>query len=260
MKGLAIVSSIAISGIMFACVYGSSAFAMIVRRILPEHHLSADSRDAMKVGMGLIATLTALVLGMLIATAKGTYDAQSTAINELSANYLLLDRVLARYGPETKEARELLKSNVAATVEQIWPKDSAQTANLAPVGQVKPAGDALYDKVADFVPKTESQRELRARALGIMADTAQARLRLFARQDSSLPLPFLLVLLFWLMILFGGYGLMAPSNATVVVTLIVCALSVSGAIFLMLELTTPFAGVMRVSSAPLHQALSILGQ
>jgi hypothetical protein len=233
---------------------------MIVRRFLPDHHLSADSKDAVKLGMGLIATLTALVLGMLIATAKGTYDAQGAIIHEISANYILLDRVFARYGPETKEVRELLKKNVAATLFAIWPEDNAQPVNLVPGGQAKTAGDALFDKFGELTPKTETQRELRARALGIMADIAQARLRLFACQDSSLPLPFLVVLVFWLIILFGGYGLLAPGNATVVMILIVCALSVSGAVFLMLELTTPFAGIMRVSSAPLQNALTVLGQ
>ena len=253
-------SSLAITGIVFACVFGGSVAAMIVRRFLPEHHLSAESKDAVKLGMGLIATLTALVLGMLIATAKGTYDAQGAMINEMSANYILLDRVLARYGPETKEARELLKTNVAATLNAIWPEDGAQPVNLAPAGQAKTIGETLYDKVGELTPKTEAQRELRSRALGIMADIAQSRMRLFARQDSALPLPFLVVLVFWLIILFGGYGLFAPCNATVVMILVVCALSVAGAIFLMLELTTPFAGVMRVSSAPLHNAVAMLGQ
>lgn len=253
-------SSIAISGIVFACVFGSSAAAMIVRRFLPEHHLNGDSRDVVKVGMGLMATLSALVLSLLIATAKGTYDAQSGAINELSASYILLDRVLARYGPEMKENRELLKSLVATTVERIWPQDSAQPANLAPSGDAKTSIETLFDKVAELMPKTDAQRELRSRALGIITDIAQARLRLYARQDSSLPMPFLVVLVFWLIILFAGYGLLAPGNATVVTALVVCALSVSGAIFLLLELTTPFAGIMRVSSAPMQHALSLLGQ
>ena len=253
-------SSIAISSIVFACVFGSSVLAMIVRRFLPDHHLSADSKDAVKLGMGLIATLTALVLGMLIATAKGTYDAQSGTINELSASYVLLDRVLARYGPETQETRELLKRGIAATMDRIWPQDSAQPANLAPAGEFKTSMEGLYDQVSAFAPKTEAQRELRTRALGIMVEIGQARLRLYARQDSGLPVPFLVVLVFWLSILFAGYGLLAPSNATVVLVLIVCTLSVTGAIFLMLELATPFAGVMRVSSAPMQHALSLLGQ
>ena len=107
--GVTPLSSLTVAGIVFACVFGGSVVAMIVKRFLPDHHLNADSRDVVKLGMGLIATLSALVLGLLIATAKGTYDAQSGLVNEISASYLMLDRVLARYGPETKEARDLLK-------------------------------------------------------------------------------------------------------------------------------------------------------
>jgi len=254
------VSSQAIAGIVFACVFGSSVVAMIVRRFLPDHHLDAESRDVVKLGMGLIATLAALVLGLLIATAKGTYDSQSGLVNEVSANYLLLDRVLARYGPETKETRALLKINVTATLDRIWPPDGAQSANLAPGGESRTTGETLFDKVGEFKPNTEAQRELRARAIAIMADIAQARLRLFARQGSAIPVPFLVVLVFWLSILFAGYGLLAPGNTTVVTVLIVCTLSVAGAIFLVLELSTPFAGMMRVSSAPMQQVLSLLGQ
>jgi hypothetical protein len=253
------VSSIVISCIVFACVFGSVLVAMFAKRALPEHHLSADSKDVGKLGRGLIATLAALVLGLLIATAKGTYDTQSSAIKELSAHVLLLDRVLAQYGPETKEARDLLRSGVEASVDRIWPEDRARHADLAP-GEARAPMEAMYDKVAAFSPQNDAQRALKARALETTTDLLQERLRLFARQDNSLPLPFLVVLVFWLSILFAGYGLLAPSNATVVTVLLVCTLSVAGAIFLMLELSTPFAGIMQVSSAPVHDALSLLGR
>jgi hypothetical protein len=118
----------------------------------------------------------------------------------------------------------------------------------------------MYDQIAELSPQNDGQRALKARALDILSDLAQTRLRLFAQQDSSLPRPFLVVLVFWLSILFAGYGLLAPRNATVVIVLIICTLSVSGAIFLMLELSTPFAGIMRVSSTPLRDALALIGQ
>src|SRR5262249_53748453 len=115
-------------------------------------------------------------------------------------------------------------------------------------------------QIAELSPQNDAQRVLKARALDIMSDVTQTRLRLFTQQDSSLPLPFLVVLVFWLSILFAGYGLLAPRNATVVTVLVICTLSVSGAIFLMLELSTPFAGIMRVSGTPLRDALTMIGQ
>src|SRR5260370_1200838 len=131
---------------------------MFAKRFLPEHHLSAESRDVVKLGIGLIATLAALVLGLLITSAKGTYDAQAGLINEISANYLLLDRGLARYGPETKESRDLLKVHVAATLDRIWPQDTARAANLAPSGEGKSAAEMVFDEVGRLTPKTDAQR------------------------------------------------------------------------------------------------------
>ena len=109
-----IMSPLATTAIVFACIFGVALVAMFFRHILPEDHLSADSKDVVKLGMGTIATLAAIVLGLLIATAKGTYDAQSGAIQELAAKVMLLDRVLAKYGPETKEARDLFRGAAEA--------------------------------------------------------------------------------------------------------------------------------------------------
>ena len=228
---------------------------------MPEHHLGADSKEVVKLGMGTIATLAAIVLGLLIATAKGTYDAQNSAVQEHAAKAMLLDRVLAKYGPETKEARELLRSVVEASMDRIWPQEGVRPANLTP-GEARAAGEAMYDKIAALSPnqKDAAQIALKARALETAVDLAQERLRLFARQDSSLPLPFLIVLASWLLILFAGYGLLAPRNTTVVAVLFVCTLSVSAAIFLLLELSMPFAGMLRLSSGPLHDALAVIGK
>ena len=252
-------SPLATSSIVFACIFGVALVAMFLRSFLPEHHLSADSKDVVKMGMGTMATLAAIVLGLLIATAKGTYDAQSGAVQELAAKVMLLDRVLAKYGPETKEARDLLRGAAEAMQDRIWPDEGGRSANLTP-GEAKVAGDAMYDKIAELSPRDDAQRALKARALEATTDLLQERLRLFARHDGSLPLPFLVVLASWLVILFAGYGLLAPRNSTVVAVLFVCTLSVSEAIFLLLELSTPFAGMLRVSSGPMRDALSVLGK
>jgi hypothetical protein len=255
------VNSIAASGIVFACVAGGTLLAIAVKRRLPEHHLNPDSKDVVKLGMGLIATLSALVLGLLIATAKGAYDAQSASVQDLAAQVRLIDRALGKYGKqETEKAREHLKEVVEATLADLWPAGGARPASLAPGEAARAAGDALYDQVAALTPANAGQAALKARALGALVELAQIRLRLVARQDSSLPLPFLVVLVLWLAVLFVGYGLLAPPNATVVTVLLVCALSLAGAVFLLLELSMPFTGIMRISSTPLRDALPLLGQ
>lgn len=251
-------SSLAVGAIAFACVFTCAMFAMIAKQLLPDHHLASDSKDVMKLGMGLIATLTAMVLGLLIATAKGQYDTQGSAVKDISANLILLDRMLGKYGPETKEARGYLRNVTESMLMQFWPEDN-RAGDLTP-GESRAAGDNLFDAVAELKPKTEAQQTLKARCVALITELAQARFRLYARHDGTLPLPFLVVLIFWLSILFGGYGLLAPPNATIVTVLLVCALSVSGAILLMLELATPFEGILRLSSSPFRDALAILGK
>jgi hypothetical protein len=251
-------SSLATAGLVFGCALAAALAAMRVARRLPGDHLSTESRDVVKLGLGVIATLTALVLGLLVASAKGTFDAQDAAVRQMATDFSLLDRYLTHYGPETRELRELLRQIVSATLERLWPEAGSRHVDLTP-GTIREAGDLFYDKLAELQPKTDAQRAVKARALDLAAELAQTRYRMYAQGDGSVPSPFLVVLGLWLVTLFAGYGLLAPRNATVVAVLVVCALSVAAALFLVLELGRPFDGVLRVSGAPLQQALPPLG-
>ena len=242
---------------MFALVFGSALLAMFVRSALPEHHLSADSKDVVKLGIALIATMSALVLSLLIASAKSAFDTRSNQLVQVSADIIELDRALARYGPETKEARSLLERSVAATLERFWPAEGARPIAIDP--KASPV-EALYDKIEELSPQSDAQRALRSQAETTALDMGRTRLLLFEHLDRSIPVPFLVVLVFWLCIIFASFGLFAPRNATVIAVLCVCALSVSGAIFLILELDRSFEGLLKVSGAPLRAALAQLGQ
>jgi hypothetical protein len=250
-------SSIAIGWIVFALVFGSALLAMFVRSALPEHHLNADSKDVVKLGIALIATMSALVLSLLIASAKSAYDTRSNQLVQVSADIIELDRALARYGPETKEARSLLERSVAATLERFWPDEGARPIAIDP--KASPV-EALYDKIEELSPQNDAQRALRSQAETTALDMGRTRLLLFEHLDRSIPVPFLVVLVFWLCIIFASFGLFAPRNATVIAVLCVCALSVSGAIFLILELDRSFEGLLKVSGAPLRAALAQLGR
>ncbi|MBI3866387.1 MAG: DUF4239 domain-containing protein [Planctomycetia bacterium] len=252
-------NSLATAAVVFGCAFAAALAAMRVARRLPEHHLSSESRDVVKLGLGIIATLTALVLGLLVASAKATYDSQDGAVKQLATNVSLLDRFLAHYGPETNELRELLRQIVTITVERIWPDSNARTGDLS-LGATRDTADLFYSKVAELQPRTEAQRAVKARAMDLTSEMAQTRFRMYSQKESSVPIPFLVVLVFWLMTLFAGYGLLAPRNPTVVAVLLVCALSMSAAVFLVLELGRPFAGIIHVSSAPIQEALSQIGK
>src|SRR5271166_3999820 len=216
----------AIGWIVFALVFGSALLAMFVRSALPEEHLSTDSKDVVKLGMALIATMSALVLGLLVASAKSAFDTRSNQLVQASADVILLDRVLARYGPETKEARTVLQRWVATTVDRFWPAGGARP---IAVGSGASPVEILYDNIEGLSTQSEAQRSLQSRALSTALDLGRLRLLLFEGLGSSIPVPFLVVLVFWLCIIFASFGLFAPRNATVITVLCVCALSVSGA-------------------------------
>ena len=252
--------SIAISLIVFACVFAGALLGMFLRAALPEHHLSTDSKDIVKLGMGVIGTMAALVLALMIAAAQGSFREQRSEIMQLSANIVFLDRVLAHYGPETKEARDLLRSTVVRTLNQMWPEDSSQPAQLDPTAS---KAEALSDKIQALSPQNETQRSLQAQALSLASNLVQTRWLMFMQQVRSIPVAFLIVLamlVFWFTTIFFSFGLFAPSNATVIAILIVSALSISGAIFLIVELSRPFEGLLRIPSDPLRDALLHLGK
>jgi len=246
-----------IGWIVFACVFGGALMGMALRLILPEHHLNTDSKDLIKMGTGLTATMAALVLALLIASAKSSFDAKRNEVIQISANVILLDRVLAHYGPATTPARDLLRRYVARAHDQMWPESRSQPADSEPAAAL---GEKFYDEVQELSPQNEAQHSLQTQAQKMTIDLGQIRWLLFEQSGSSIPMPFLVLLVFWVTIIFLSFGLFAPPNATVIVTLLLCALSVSGAIYLILELDRPFAGLLQLSDAPLRNAIAHLGR
>jgi hypothetical protein len=248
-------SSITISLIVFACIFGGALLGLLLRAVLPQHHLTSETKDIVKLGMGLVGTMAALVLGLLVASAKGSYDAQSAELTQLSANIALLDRVLAMYGPETKETRALLRGAVVRLLDQMWPKAGAPQATPTAAG-----GEILYEKMQGLSPANDTQRSLQSQATSIAVDIGKTRWLMYEQAKGSVSLPLLVVLVLWLTVIFISFGLFAPFNATVVSSLLVSALSVSGAIFLILEMYTPYAGVVQISDAPLRAVIANLGR
>ena len=253
-------SALAVASIVFVCVFVGALFGMYLRRLLPGSHLSEDSKDVVRLATGLVATMAALVLGLLVASAKGSYDTQKSGLDDITANVTLLDRTLAQYGPSAQEARAILRTTLAGAIARLWPADASQMPTLG-AAETTAGGESLYAHVLALVPATDAERALQAQALRIATELAHGRLLLIAQQETAPVSPlFLVILTSWLAVLFVSFGLFAPRNATVVTAFLISALSVSGAIFLILELERPFGGVIQISSAPLRNALEHLGE
>jgi hypothetical protein len=253
------VDSLTIAGIVFGCTFGGALVGICLRRVLPESHLSSESKDVVKMGTGLVVTLAALVLGRLVASAKSSFDAQRTGFRPLSTNLIVLDRSLKFDGPETKEIRELLRRTVQLLLDYRWPADGSRAKGLD-AAELSESAAALYVAIRDLAPRTEAQKAVQSQALQVGADLAKTRWQLQQGEESSIPTPFLTVLVFWLAVLFITFGLFSPNNATVIAVFLICALSVAGALFLIVELNHPLNGLIQISSEPLRDALGQLGQ
>jgi hypothetical protein len=250
-------SSFASSLIVLACVCAGAACGTLLHKTLPKQYLDSASQDVVRLGMGLVATMCALVLGLLISSAKSYYDTESSELTQMSAKVIFLDRLLANYGPETKQVRDQLRASVIENLNRVWPQENGQGSGLGPPST---AVETLVGEIQALSPKDESQRILKAQALNMAFDLYQNRWLLYELGATSVPTPMLVILVFWLTAIFLSFGVFGPHNATVSSALFVAALSVSGAIFLILEMYRPFTGLIQISSAPLRFALASLGQ
>ena len=253
-------SAIAISLIAFASIFCGTMLGMFLRTLLPEHHMSADSKDVMMMGTGMMATLAALVLGLMISSAKGSFDTLRTGLRQASAEIIMLDLTMADYGPETKESRDILRLSIKSTIERLWPAE--KTIGIETVGQTEIGFKKFEQKLQQLSPRNDKQRRLLSRAMQILDEIKTERWILFENLgQSSLPTPFIVLLVCWLTIIFFSFGLyIGRGNATVITILFVCALSASSALFVILDMDQPYGGVIRISSTPLQNALGRLGQ
>jgi hypothetical protein len=248
--------------ITFVCTVACAVLGTTIRTKLPEAHLNKESQDVIRLGMGLVATMTALLLGLVTAAAKGSFDSQDVAVKNAAAGIMTLDRLLARYGPETKPSRELLKKAVADRLDSMWPKNGARPVDLdltRPQSAEALPVERFEAQLLELSPQTDTQRWLKSEALKLTEETVRTRFRLLGSATGAVPKMLLVVVIFWLSMTFASFGLSAPRNATVITVLVISALSVAAAVFLILELDGPFEGLIRISSEPLRFALSNLG-
>lgn len=255
-----VVSAIVIGVITFLCVFGGTVTGMLLRKVLPEHHLSGESKDAVRMGTGLIATLSALVLGLLVSSAKSSFDDMSNAITQSGAKVIMLDRIMAQYGPETAPIRQLCRESIARGVAMVWPEHKTDIDGMDVFEKSPASMELVANQLRQLSPQNDSQRTLLSDAMQISKELLQTRWLVIEQSQISLPMVFIIVQMFWLTILFGTIGLFAPSNKTVMVALYVCAMSVGGAMFLIEEMNRPLSGVVKVSSAPLVKAVEHMGR
>jgi hypothetical protein len=252
-------SSIAISLIGGFCMFGGALFGMWLQNRLPKHHLDKESHETVKLGIGIIGSLSALVLGLLVSSAKGTFDTLNSGIVKTSADAILLDRVLSHYGPDAQPVRESLQATLATAIKRLWPEQATDDSAIKSIESARGL-EGVQGQLLQLTPKDDLQRKLLAIADQVAGEMMQNRWLLIEEAQNQLPAPLLIVLVFWLTLIFISFGLFAPRHATVVAVMLGCALSMAAAIFLIQELNRPLDGLIKVSSAPMRDALAQIGQ
>ena len=243
--------------IAFAAILCGAGAGIFLRTRVPDSHLAEQTRDVVKLGAGLVGTIGALVLSLLIATANSSYDGQRDHIQHMAADFILLDQLLGQFGSEGSPIRAELRQIVGATADRIWQENRANAAEQSTF-TASSVGENAVARIMRLAPQTDAQRIIKDRLIQVTTDLSQTRFLLFEQSGRALPIPFLLILIFWLSIIFASFGLLSPFNHTLSVALTVFALSASGALFLVLELSQPFSGLLQLSSSPLRNALGPL--
>ena len=253
-------SAIVIALVSVICAFGGACLGVLLRERLPNAHLSQDTAEIVKLGTGLVGTMAALVLGLLVASAATEFNAEGTGLQTLATDFVVLDRTLRHYGPETATARQRLHGlveqviNRAASDKEPTPLENATTV------RVSAAASSMFDAIRDLSPRTEAQKMIQQQCIQVCAELARTRWMLIQGADNPIPTPFLVVLMFWLVALFLGFGLLSPRNGTAIAVLFVSAVSVAAAMFIILDLNQPFDGLIKVSIDPIRDAFAELNQ
>jgi hypothetical protein len=237
-------------------VFTSAMLGMLIRRKLPESHLGDETKSVATLSMGVVGTLTALVLSLLIATASSTFNNRNQEMTVIAAKVIQLDRLLRRYGPEADDERDLLRRYMAMRFQDLFPQGGAKPVFQNP--RTITLFEELEDRLAAMEGHSTQQRWLLSQAQSRTTDLTEVRWLLVEQEGLGIPVPVLLVVLFWLCLLFMSFGLFSPPNATITVVLFLCAVAVAGAIQTILDLSRPFEGVVRVSGQPLRHALDVI--
>lgn len=245
-------NSFAVSSLVFALMFTGIFSGLALRRSLPQEHFEADAKDAVRVAIGLIVTMTGLVLGMLVSSAKASYDSQKNEVAEMASEIVLLDHLLTIYGPEAKqiriEARHLFEENV----DRIWSNNTLQESRLKPN-----AGEHFYQQLQLLAPKNDTQIAAKAQLMSMALGLSKTHWLMFlVSEQTSMSIPLLMAVTSWLVIIFISFGIFAPPNSSVIVILMVCAAAASGAIFIIMEMYSPFSGTLRISPTAIHDALN----
>jgi len=253
-------NSYLIASLSFLCIFCGALSGLFFQRFVPSHHLSKESQDSVKLGAGLIATMAALILGLLVSSSKGTYDRVNTLINDAAANAINLDTTLKNYGPEAAPLHQRLRDRVEMVRNDIWPMHSRDRTKSSEAFKNESPVSTLTGAIASLQGTNPESIQMKNLALQTLADLNRERWQIAVESTSKLPIMLVVIPVFWITFLTFVYGIFAPRNGTVAMVLFCCSLSIAGAIYLICEMSMPLDGSIKVPSQPFDTAIELLGR
>jgi len=251
-------NSYLIALIAFACIFGGAMAGFSLQRFLPPHHLSKESLDSVKLGAGLIATMAALILGLLVSSSKGTYDRENVLVNAAAANSISLNQTLKNYGHEADPLREILLDRISRIGNDIWPENANEKNKSSDVFKQESSILGLTKMISALKSDSPEAQQMKSEALAIATQLNQERWQITVESTSKLPMTLVVIPVFWITFLIFVYGVFSPRNFTVIMVLFFCSLSIAGAIFLICEMSMPLDGSIKVPNQPFRTALEII--
>jgi len=260
------------AAVVLIILFGSSAIGLFIRPLLSERHRSREVVEFVQLVVAMLTTFAALVLGLLTSSVKASFDAVGNDIKGLATQLIQLDRSLREWGTETQPTRELLRTYTAAVIATTWTREQKPLGNYYPTQVLTGAGSSLESPtlgdmltrieldVRQLEPHDAMHRRLLTTCIAQFERLMETRWKLVEETPNSISGPFYVVLVFWLVIVFGSFGLTAPRNALSYTAIGLGGVSITSAMFVILELDTPFSGLFTVSSQPLRDALAHLSQ
>lgn len=248
--------TIALYGLVaFAFVFGGGLLGLLLGRFLPEQYQSDATQKIVQTATGMVSLIAALVLGLLVATAKNKFDTTNQETEQFAAKLMLVNRDLVNFGPEANDARALLRKYTIAKIAATWP---AEPGPKPEPGDPPPWSllESLQRSLSGLSPKNDAQRSVATAASEAVADLEKATWLQAARESEHVQQPFVIILILWLFVLFVSFGLFAARNALVVAALLVGALAIAGAVLLIVDMDLPYEGILIVSPQPMQQALA----
>lgn len=248
-------NSIDVSLLVTVCVFAGGLVGLQLHRVLPKAHLTKETQDVVRLGTGMVSVLASLVLGLLIATAKNSFDTTDQAIRAYAAQIALLNETLRDYGAPAAVPRDTLRQYTEQLLHDRWPKNGEPE----PVLENDKASALLEharEEIRNLKPIDDGQKWLLGQALDIDSGLLRQRWLLIEQGQPGINVVVLAILVSWIVAIFISFGLNAPRNGTVAAAFLICSMAIGGSIFLILEMDRPLSGVLRISSWPVENVLA----